>query len=401
MAALVTGDDPQIGAVLDPKRLTVSVLKCELLKRGLPTDGKKSVLVKRLEKRQKMNSVPSVPSTSSSSTGDECICSGVASVAKELPYGGDMTAAMKSNDRAAIRTLMDHRAVTLAKKPRLSAQSMSSASSSSASTQICPICSEDKDDVQTLEHASGQEGQGNLSEHAACGECRASMIRTNSSCPWCRSEMVWRNLYGFLNGFKTSIGGASHQQDHQGLANLLTHWQEFEMTRSRSDLSSFARDLCTDSSLAQHTARGILDRDPWLRDCAGLWIRLYAMHADGEISPPLGDEDAARLQACVEVGLCMFEERHGGHEDFVAALYSQVCAATLSAGFSGSSTAAISALTRRAGQLCVEVYQRAYATKPGAKEEVQRRINREYVEAVQEVVWGSAAEDPVFKAFFT
>jgi len=246
------------------------------------------------------------------------------------------------------------------------------------------------------------------------------------------------------------------------LANLLTHWQEFEMTRSRSDLSSFARDLCTDSSLAQHTARGILDRDPWLRDCAGLWIRLYAMHADGEISPPLGDEDAARLQACVEVGLCMFEERHGGHEDFVAALYSQVCAATLSAGFSGSSTAAISALTRRAGQLCVEVYQRAYATKPGAKEEVQRRINREvtrmlvaflrgglfpgffssffssatrismtslllkcfctsggefmgeclhvcylpcifrqYVEAVQEVVWGSAAEDPVFKAFFT
>jgi len=97
------------------------------------------------------------------------------------------------------------------------------------------------------------------------------------------------------------------------------------MTRSRSDLSSFARDLCTDSSLAQHTARGILDRDPWLRDCAGLWIRLYAMHADGEISPPLGDEDAARLQACVEVGLCMFEERHGGHEDFVAALYSQVC----------------------------------------------------------------------------
>jgi len=52
----------------------------------------------------------------------------------------------------------------------------------------------------------------------------------------------------------------------QGLANLLTHWLEFEMTRSKSDLASFARDLCADSSLASHVTRGIDSRLPWLRD---------------------------------------------------------------------------------------------------------------------------------------
>jgi len=38
------------------------------------------------------------------------------------------------------------------------------------------------------------------------------------------------------------------------------------MTRSKSDLASFARDLCADSSLASHVTRGIDSRLPWLRD---------------------------------------------------------------------------------------------------------------------------------------
>ena len=55
-----------------------------------------------------------------------------------------------------------------------------------------------------------------------------------------------------------TIGGsAAKGTDHQSLANLLTFWQEYEMTRSRSDLGQFAKDLCTDSSLAAHVKRGL------------------------------------------------------------------------------------------------------------------------------------------------
>ena len=89
-----------------------------------------------------------------------------------------------------------------------------------------------------------------------------------------------------------------------------------------------------------------------------------------------------------------------GHEDFIAAWYQQACAALLSALFSGSSTAAMAVLTKRAGVLCVEVFNRLYKDRPGAKHEVRARLNPEYVTAVQELVWGSAAEDRVFQAFF-
>ena len=202
-----------------------------------------------------------------------------------LPYGGDIGAAMKANDRAAIRTIMSARSSS---KPSAAAAAAAAdededqeGGAGSGLTQ-CPICNEMRDDVEQLEHAPGTATKGNIADHKACAECRASMILTNSSCPWCRSEMVWRNLYGFLDGFKTDIGGSS-DHDHQGLANLLTHWQEFEMTRTKSDLGSFAKDICTDSSLASHVRQALERRSPWLRDSAGLWLRLFAMHSDGEI----------------------------------------------------------------------------------------------------------------------
>ena len=94
---------------------------------------------------------------------------------------------------------------------------------------------------------------------------------------------MWKSLYGYLDEFKSDIDRAGVRGDHQSLANLLAHWQEFEMTRSKSDLAAFAKDLITDSSLASHVSRGINRRSPWVRDSAGLWMRLYAMHADGEV----------------------------------------------------------------------------------------------------------------------
>jgi hypothetical protein len=190
------------------------------------------------------------------------------------------------------------------------------------------------------------------------------------------------------------------------------------MTRSKSDLGSFARELCTDSSLGSHVSQALEQRSPWLRDSAGLWMRLYAMYRDGEIASSLnaasssvssssssslssiGAADATRLTSTVEACFDIFETNHGGHEDFIAAWYQQACAALLSALFSGSSTATMAALTKRAGRLCVEVFNQHYRGKNGAKEEVRSRLNLDYVNSVQDMVWGEATNDEVYCTFF-
>ena len=71
-------------------------------------------------------------------------------------------------------------------------------------THECPICFEECSDVETLPHA----GSSNLtrsmsgrdvSEHKACGKCRASMLKENQKCPWCRDEVVWKQVLDFLD----------------------------------------------------------------------------------------------------------------------------------------------------------------------------------------------------------
>lgn len=328
----------------------------------------------------------------------------------ELPYGGDISAAMKAQDRAAIKVIMEARKKQDEKSPAKggdaaaeedgdggAAAGEGSLNTSGAVLKMCPICSEMRDDVELLEHATSI--QGDISDHQACGYCRANMIRTNASCPWCRTEMVWRNLYGFLDGLKGTIGGsAAKGTDHQSLANLLTFWQEYEMTRSRSDLGQFAKDLCTDSSLASHVKRGLEQQSPWLRDSAGLWLRLYGMQQDGEIE--LDEEEATRLTTTVESCFSIFENNHGGHEDFIAAWYQQACTALLCAMLSGSSTTTLIKLVERAGRLTVSVFDAHYSEKSSALGEVRSKLNPEYVQAVEEMVWGGAADDPVWNKFF-
>mmetsp|Transcript_11650 Transcript_11650/g.20401 ORF Transcript_11650/g.20401 Transcript_11650/m.20401 type:complete len:343 (-) Transcript_11650:172-1200(-) len=325
--------------------------------------------------------------------------------ASELPYDGDISAAMKAQDRAAIKVIMEARKNQKGKSPVKDASAAeeqdgeggSAAAASAAEQKLCPICSEMRDDVELLEHATNI--KGDISDHQACGYCRANMIRTNASCPWCRTEMVWRNLYGFLDGLKGSIGGsAAKGTDHQSLANLLTFWQEYEMTRSRSDLAQFAKDLCTDSSLAAHVKRGLEQQSPWLRDSAGLWLRLYGMQQDGEIE--LDAEEATRLETTVESCFSIFENNHGGHEDFIAAWYQQACTALLCAMLSGSSTTTLIKLVQRAGGLTVSVFDAHYTNKSSALGEVRSKLNPEYVQAVEEMVWNGAADDPVWNKFF-
>jgi hypothetical protein len=75
------------------------------------------------------------------------------------------------------------------------------------------------------------------------------------------------------------MGGA---HEPQALANLMAIWQEYELTRSKSDVVLFARDMVSDVALHAHMERAISTNAGWLRDSAGLWCRFQAMVLDGE-----------------------------------------------------------------------------------------------------------------------
>jgi len=190
----------------------------------------------------------------------------------------------------------------------------------------CPVCFNETRDVEHLEHAgeltsrgSRPSALGDTSSHRACEACRKQMVERNMPCPWCRSEMVWQNLFGFVDSLKGNITNAS---GHNELAGLMDTWQEYELTRSRSDVIAFARDMAQDLALCTRIDQAVLGSPGWLRDSAGLWCRLHAMTMDGELvlAHP---SDSQRLSTAVECALSVFEKDYGGHPHFIGAFYAQ------------------------------------------------------------------------------
>ena len=136
-----------------------------------------------------------------------------------LPYGGDINAAMKAHDREGIRVIMEARKRGVKPTTGTAADAAAVVAAAAAAAEeeegaaagpkvTCPICEEERTDVQMLEHAPSAHAGGDISSHQACADCRAAMVRTGGSCPWCRSEIVWQNLFGFLDGLKDNIGAA-------------------------------------------------------------------------------------------------------------------------------------------------------------------------------------------------
>mmetsp|Transcript_82329 Transcript_82329/g.181084 ORF Transcript_82329/g.181084 Transcript_82329/m.181084 type:complete len:384 (+) Transcript_82329:75-1226(+) len=261
--------------------------------------------------------------------------------------------------------------------------------------QECPICYSRCPDVEQLPHKISN---GNIAAHRACRKCREELVKRNAPCPWCRTEMVWQTVFGVLDGLKGATRGYREGQ-HDELANLMTMWQEYEMCRTKSDISLFAREMATDPAVVARLEGAMLTSSGWLRDSAGLWIRFYGLYADGdtELSPVDGD----RLRRAVDCAIESFEQDHGGHPDFVGAMYQQAAVAVLSASFSGLHTRTTAAMAKRVGQAALRVYRLHYGGHSRTLAQVRDRLNREYAEAVSHLVWGSQkGGDPILRTFF-
>ena len=48
------------------------------------------------------------------------------------------------------------------------------------------------------------------------------MLENNQGCPWCRDEVVWKEVFGFLDGLKGQIGAAANPDQ---LADLMGKWE--------------------------------------------------------------------------------------------------------------------------------------------------------------------------------
>lgn len=208
--------------------------------------------------------------------------------------------------------------------------------------------------------------------------------------------MVWQTVFGMLDGLKGATSGYRDGQ-HDELANLMTMWQEYEMCRTKSDISLFAKEMATDAAVVARLEGAVASSSGWLRDSVGLWIRFYGLYADGEVQ--ISAKDGDRLRRAVEAAIETFERDHGGHPDFVGAMYQQAAVAVLSATFSGLSTRTTALLARRVGEAALRVFRRHYSKHPRSAAQVRERLNREYAEAVSETVWGRGG-DPILKTFF-
>merc|ERR1712232_340109 len=130
--------------------------------------------------------------------------------------------------------------------------------------------------AERVRHLRSLHGIGTIILH-----CRAQLVYKNQSCPWCRGQMEWQDLFGFLDGLKGAVGRANNPDE---LAELMSLWQEYEMTRSLADVRCFARDMVEDVTLCAHLDRALAEGNiAFMRDSAGLWCRFHAMIADGEL----------------------------------------------------------------------------------------------------------------------
>ena len=153
----------------------------------------------------------------------------------------------------------------------------------------CPICFEFRATIEPLPHVGGgaaglSKSNRDVSSHRACEECRAQLVAKNQRCPWCRDEVVWNDVFGFLDGLKGDIGKAN---DPDSLADLMAKWEEYELTRSNSDVIAFARDMVTDDRLCAHLDRARSPR------CVGIGAALGRLRDVPDRKPRAGSRLAA------------------------------------------------------------------------------------------------------------
>eukprot|EP00164_Ancoracysta_twista_P009380 GFYU01013872.1.p1 GENE.GFYU01013872.1~~GFYU01013872.1.p1 ORF type:complete len:265 (-),score=31.82 GFYU01013872.1:67-861(-) len=258
----------------------------------------------------------------------------------------------------------------------------------------CPICMDDKPDVEVLEHV---ESHGDISGHAACGACRSALPAQNT-CPFCFETLTSNSFAEFLEEFVQNW--ARNHKHHDVAAAVLEQWQLFEMSATNpASVRRVLHQVATHPRVVQCLLRSN-EAISWKRDAAGVVFRIHGAVADGEIQVP--DDLRKGLQDSVEQIMMPFEHPQSVHPPlpahFHGALYTQAVVAVMSAQTSGSSTTTLCELARRVGYAIATVA----STLPAQwRVEVKQRMHAAYVREVSSLVWDILGEDAVLQTFYS
>ena len=98
--------------------------------------------------------------------------------------------------------------------------------------------------------------------------------------------------------FITLVSSRAGHNDPNALAALMESWQFFEMEygSNPSVVHRVAKLVVTDAKFHPLLEKGARERGPWLRDAAGIIIRLNALSIDGDLD--VGDSDKKLLKRC-------------------------------------------------------------------------------------------------------
>ncbi|CAE7812996.1 unnamed protein product [Symbiodinium sp. CCMP2456] len=156
----------------------------------------------------------------------------------------------------------------------------------------CPICYEEKLDVECLEHWSPK---GDVSEHRMCGSCRLEYGQ--SQCPFCKEYLLKEELIDFIDKFGATIredGRYDLFEVHAALEEWEIHEMEFEA--QPSVMRRAARLLMEDRTFRERLKATVAaQRRSWLSIASGPMFRFWGFDqvkplcSGGEVSKLLKD----------------------------------------------------------------------------------------------------------------
>jgi len=254
----------------------------------------------------------------------------------------------------------------------------------------CPICMEEKHDIELIPH---WHAIGDVSSHKMCGSCRKQYNK--NECPFCHEVSIKEEIVVLIDDFITAVGQGTG--DPQKSAALVERWQFFEMEFSTNlkVVYRVCKLVLQDKKFAELLAKGVAERQGWIRDGCGLIYRWRALAKDGKLD--ITSEQQALLEKAYKLSLSMIRSM-GAHGHHLGAYYSQCIAVWLSAFQGDDDGETLRKMVKDAGKLVVDTYKRHKTSE--LRREVTERVVRDYARAFSINVYGREELDPVFTTFY-
>mmetsp|Transcript_32549 Transcript_32549/g.82022 ORF Transcript_32549/g.82022 Transcript_32549/m.82022 type:complete len:741 (-) Transcript_32549:269-2491(-) len=261
--------------------------------------------------------------------------------------------------------------------------------------ETCPICMEEKDDIEKLDHWMPQ---GDVSEHKMCGACKAEWEKQEKmECPFCRELLHADEMSAFI---KDAVAAINHQDQMSPdeAAAIMEQWQMIEMMLQgqQKAIVRIAKLVVEHKDFVASIVKGTSGKCRWLRDMAGVVFRLDSMYKDGELKVPASK--GKMLADAVEAMMTPIEGSNAAKLDphFYGALYTQAVTPWLCAWRGGASTKTAAEHVRRAGRVIVHGVRKHKIDRKA----IQQRLVEDYVQLAHEPVWGGQQEDVLYQTVY-